>query len=129
MRNLATLAALTGMLSLGAFLSAPARPASIAHSAATSFANSAATTFAPPAPPTFPYQNSPKDQPHLSTFTGTIAKNGDEFVLNEAKTHKLYELDDQDTASKFVEKNVKITGTLDVVKNIIRIQSIAEVAA
>jgi Protein of unknown function (DUF5818) len=121
MRNLAMVAALTGMLGLSVFVSAPAQPAPIAHSAAT--------TLVPPAPITFPSQNSPKDQPHLSTFTGTIAKNGDEFVLNEAKTHKLYELDDQDTASKFVEKNVRITGTLDVVKNIIRIQSIAEVAA
>ena len=74
-------------------------------------------------------QKSSKDQPPLSTFTGTIAKNGDEFVLNESKTHKLYQLDDQSTAAKFVEKNVTITGTLDVVKNIIRIQSIAEVAA
>ena len=74
-------------------------------------------------------QKSSKDQPPLSTFTGTIAKNGDEFVLNESKSHKLYELDDQNTAAKFVEKNVTITGTLDVVKNIIRIQSIAEVAA
>jgi hypothetical protein len=74
-------------------------------------------------------QNSSREQPPLTTFTGTIAKNGDEFVLNESKTHKLYELDDQNTAAKFVEKSVTITGTFDVVKNIIRIQSIAEVAA
>ncbi len=129
MRNLVMLAALTGMLSLSAFVSAPARPAPVARSAAATFADSAAIPFAPPAPATFLHQASPKDQPAVRTFTGTIAKNGDEFVLNEAKTHKLYELDDQDTAGKFVEKNVRITGTLDVVKNIIRIQSIAEVAA
>ena len=111
MRNLATPAALIAMvLGLSALPAAKAWSASQARS-------------------TFPSRTSPKDPPHLSTFTGTIAKNGDEFVLNEAKTHKLYQLDDQDTASKFVEKNVKITGTLDVVKNIIRIQSIAEVAA
>lgn len=121
MRNLAMLAALTGTLVLSAFPAAKACSAPIARSAATAFADSATITF--------PSQTAPKDQPAVRTFTGTIAKNGDEFVLNEAKTHKLYELDDQDTASKFVEKNVRITGTLDVVKNIIRIQSIAEVAA
>lgn len=65
----------------------------------------------------------------LSTFTGTIAKNGDRFVLNHASSHFLYELDDQETAGKFREKKVKVTGTLDVVKNLIRLQSIAEDAA
>ena len=68
-------------------------------------------------------------QPSIRTFTGAIAKNGDQFVLNESNTHKLYELDDQKAASKFAEKNVTITGTLDTVKNIIRIQSIAEATA
>jgi len=110
MRNLAMLAALTGIFGLSFLGGAKAWSAPLAHAA-------------------FASQNSPKAQPPLRTFSGTIAKNGDEFVLNEAKTHKLYELDDQSTASKFVEKNVRITGTLDVVKNIIRIQSIAEVAA
>jgi Protein of unknown function (DUF5818) len=73
--------------------------------------------------------NNDRRQPSISTFTGTIAKNGDQFVLNESGTHKLYELDDQKAASKFADKNVTITGTLDTVKNIIRIQSIAEAAA
>jgi hypothetical protein len=67
--------------------------------------------------------------PAIHTFTGAIAKNGDEYVLNEAKTHKLYELDDQDTAAKFSAKIVTITGTLDTIKNVIHIQSIAEAQA
>lgn len=67
--------------------------------------------------------------PVIRTFTGAIAKNGDEYVLSEAKTHKLYELDDQDTAAKFAAKTVTITGTLDTVKNLIHIQSIAEAQA
>jgi hypothetical protein len=62
----------------------------------------------------------------LRKFTGTIARNGDQFVLNEEKTHTLYQLDDQTAAGKFEEKKVTVTGTLDAVKNIIRIQSIAE---
>lgn len=113
MRNHGTLAILAGALALS-FSSGPKAWATpIAHAGAASLRS----------------QNSPKDQPPVRTFTGTIAKNGDQFVLNESKTHKLYQLDDQDAASKFVEKNVTITGTLDVVKNIIRIQSIAEAAA
>lgn len=67
--------------------------------------------------------------PAIRTFLGTITKNGDQFVLNESKTHKLYELDDQVAASKFANQAVTITGTLDTVKNIIRIQSITQATA
>lgn len=65
----------------------------------------------------------------IRTFSGAIAKNGDTYVLNESKTHELYELDDQDAAAKFAAKNVTITGTLDTVKGVIHIQSIAEATA
>ena len=65
----------------------------------------------------------------IRRFTGTITRNGDQFVLNDAKTHTLYQLDDQAAASKFEDKKVTVTGTLDAVKNIIRMQSIAEAAA
>ena len=75
------------------------------------------------------YQQHGDSAPRLSTFTGTITKNGDQFVLNDANTHTFYQLDDQETAGKFRDKKVKVTGTLDAVKNLIRIQSIAEAAA
>lgn len=66
---------------------------------------------------------------HIRKFTGTIMRNGDQFVLNDAKTHTLYQLDDQTAASRFEDKNVTATGTLDTVKNLIRIQSIADASA
>jgi uncharacterized protein DUF5818 len=66
--------------------------------------------------------------PRIRTFPGTITKNGDQFVLSDAKTRRWYELDDQNVAARFEGKSVTVTGTLDVVKNIIRIQSIAEAA-
>jgi hypothetical protein len=66
---------------------------------------------------------------HIRQFNGTITRNGDQFVLNDAKTHTLYQLDDQTAASKFEDKRVTVTGTLDIIKNIIRIQSIAEATA
>ncbi len=69
-------------------------------------------------------QSEPSAQ--IRQFNGTITRNGDQFVLNDAKTHTLYQLDDQTAASKFEDKRVTVTGTLDIVKNIIRIQSIAE---
>ena len=65
----------------------------------------------------------------IRRFTGIITRKGDQFVLNDAKTHTLYQLDDQTAASKFEDKNVTVPGTLDAVKNIIRMQSIAEAAA
>jgi len=68
-------------------------------------------------------------QTQIRTFTGTIIRNGDQFVLNDAKAHTFYQLDDQTTAGKFENKKVTISGTLDVVKDIIRIQSIAEASA
>lgn len=88
--------------------------------------------LAVPHPSSLPFNISQQHSepiPRLSTFTGTITRNGDQFVLNDASTHILYQLDDQETAGKFRDKKVKVTGTLDVVKNLIRIQSIAEAAA
>jgi hypothetical protein len=61
-------------------------------------------------------------------FTGTIHRTGDQFVLNDATTHTLYQLDDQTAAGKFEDKRVTITGTLDALKNVIIIRSIAEAA-
>ena len=74
-------------------------------------------------------RNQKSSPEQIRKFVGTITTNGQEFVLNEAATHKLYQLDDQKAAGRFANRNVTITGTLDVVKNIIRIQSIAEAVA
>jgi hypothetical protein len=62
----------------------------------------------------------------IRIFTGTIRKNGDQFVLREKDSQKWYQLDDQETAAKFDGKAVKVTGTFDSTANIIRIRSIEE---
>jgi hypothetical protein len=62
----------------------------------------------------------------VKSFFGTIVKDGDKFVLNDEKRKIWYELDDQQTVRKFSGKKVKLTGTLDVTKNLIRVQSIEE---
>jgi len=70
---------------------------------------------------------SQQDQQNKSaakTFTGTITKAGDKFVLRDATTNAAYQLDDQDNASKFEGKKVRVTGTLDVPNNMIHVQAI-----
>jgi len=63
----------------------------------------------------------------VKTFTGTIAKKGDQFILTD-ESKSSYQLDDQETAEKFAGKKVRVKGILDAVNNTIRIQTI-EIAA
>ncbi len=72
-------------------------------------------------------QSSPQQQ--VQTFTGTIKRSGDQFVLSDDSNKSSYQLDDQQTASKFEGKKVKVTGTLDATKNTIRVQSIVQATA
>jgi hypothetical protein len=67
-------------------------------------------------------------QPEIRVFLGTIVKAGNQFVFSDAVSKSSYQLDDQETASKFDGKNVKVTGTLDASNNIIRVQSIEATA-
>jgi hypothetical protein len=67
-------------------------------------------------------------QPQIQTFMGTITKLGNRFVFSDDVSKTSYQLDDQETASKFDEKKVKVTGTLDASHDIIRVQSIEATA-
>jgi uncharacterized protein YdeI (BOF family) len=73
-------------------------------------------------------QVSQKRDSKMETFTGTIAKKDDQFVLTDASSKFSYSLDDQQTAEKFAGKKVRVKGILDTVNNIIRIETI-EIAA
>jgi hypothetical protein len=64
------------------------------------------------------------DQTAIHTFLGTITKAGNQFILDDDVSKSSYQLDDQNTASKFSGKKVRVTGTLDTTANIIRVQSI-----
>ncbi len=88
---------------------------------------------APNAPHVFvtasPEQSGHKsDQPQIQTFLGSITKAGNQFVFSDDVSRNSYQLDDQETASKFDGKKVKVTGTLDATNNIIRVQSIEATA-
>jgi uncharacterized protein DUF5818 len=67
-------------------------------------------------------------QPEIRVFLGTITKAGNQFIFSDAVSKSSYELDDQQTASRFDGQKVKVTGTLDASNNIIRVQSIETTA-
>jgi Protein of unknown function (DUF5818) len=60
-------------------------------------------------PPNPPAQ---QQQPGAQTFTGTVAKDGDAYIL-KVSTNGTYQLDDQDRAKQYEGKQVKVAGTLD----------------
>jgi hypothetical protein len=68
-----------------------------------------------------------QERPETKTFTGTILKSGESFVLSDPATKSKYLLDDQDQARRFEGKHVKVTGTIDAAKNLIHVASIQEV--
>jgi Protein of unknown function (DUF5818) len=71
----------------------------------------------------------PRDkQPQIQIFLGTISKTGNQFVFSDDVNKSSYQLDDQETASRFDGRKVKVTGMLDATNNIIRVQSIEAAA-
>lgn len=47
------------------------------------------------------------------TFTGTIVKQGDKYVLQDTATGKTYDIDHQDIVGQHVGRRVRVNGTLD----------------
>jgi len=47
------------------------------------------------------------------SFTGTIVKQGDKYMLQDAASGNTYDIDHQDEVKKFEGKKVKVHGTLD----------------
>jgi uncharacterized protein YdeI (BOF family) len=76
--------------------------------------------------PTAAVQQESKEK--SKTFSGTILKSGDHFVLSDAASKINYVLDDAERASQFVGKKVKVTGTVDVASDTIHVELIQEVA-
>jgi hypothetical protein len=68
-----------------------------------------------------------ESKPKSKTFSGTILKSGDQFVLSDAASKINYVLDDAEKASPFEGKKVKVTGTVDVANNTIHVELIQEV--
>jgi len=58
------------------------------------------------------------------TFSGKIVKSGNKLVLAAADSKTTYQLDDQQKAHDFLNKNVKVTGVLDASTGTIRVSAI-----
>jgi uncharacterized protein YdeI (BOF family) len=69
-----------------------------------------------------------ESQQKMKIFSGTIVKNGDNFVLSDAANKLSYILDDPRKASQYEGKKVKVTGTVDVASNTIHVETIQEIA-
>lgn len=69
-----------------------------------------------PAPET-PAQTAPDatagSSAETQSFSGTIVKVGDKYVLQDADSGKTYDIDHQDDVKKFEGKRVKVQGKLD----------------
>jgi hypothetical protein len=69
-----------------------------------------------------------KNQEATKTFSGTVVKQGDIYVLSDAASKTNYQLDGASKVKDFVGKSVKVTGTLDAENLTIHVQSIQEIA-
>jgi hypothetical protein len=80
-----------------------------------------------------PLTDQPMQQPDSSqaskqqdakAFTGMIVKDGSTLVLKDMSSNTAYKVDDEKKVKDYVGKMVKITGTLDEARNVIRVESI-----
>lgn len=75
-----------------------------------------------------PAQTSPDQMPNsnaskTATFTGTVVKDGEQYVLRDS-SGSVYKLDDSERAQAFEGKTVKVTGRLDSQSKMIHVDSI-----
>jgi hypothetical protein len=56
------------------------------------------------------------------TFSGTVVKSGDKYVLQDADSGKTYDIDHQDQVKQFEGKKVRVHGTLDASGKMIHVQ-------
>ena len=82
-----------------------------------------------PSSQTAPDQTAPnQDQSKTTTFTGTIVKDGEQYVLRDS-SGGIYKLDDSSRAQAFEGKTVKVTGKLDADSKMIHVDSIQALAS
>jgi uncharacterized protein YdeI (BOF family) len=84
----------------------------------------------PQTPPsqTAPDQAMPNQDSKTTTFTGTVVKDGEQYVLRDS-SGSVYKLDDSSRAQAFEGKTVKVTGRLDANSKMIHVDSIQALAS
>jgi hypothetical protein len=70
-----------------------------------------------------PQQKPDEGQAKSSTFTGTVVKNGEQYVLRDS-SGQVFGLDDSAKAKPFEGKTVKVTGQLDEQAKVIHVENI-----
>jgi len=71
-----------------------------------------------------PVQNNDQNSASVNTVSGKIVKPGNTFVLAASDHLTTYQLDDQQKAHDFLNKTVKVTGSLDPSTGTIRVTAI-----
>jgi uncharacterized protein DUF5818 len=74
-----------------------------------------------------PHPDDSNSAAEMKTFTGKIVKSGDKFVLADAENKTSYQLDDQQKAQEFLNRDVKVVGVLDAATGTIRVSAIEPV--
>ncbi|MFZ3200227.1 MAG: DUF5818 domain-containing protein [Candidatus Acidiferrales bacterium] len=74
-------------------------------------------------------ENQDSSDEQIQTFTGTISKSGDQYVLESPFGTAPYQLDDQQIASRFAGERVTVTGTLDATDDLIHVRDIQEASS
>jgi 4-amino-4-deoxy-L-arabinose transferase-like glycosyltransferase len=70
-----------------------------------------------------PGSQSPTAQPtDTQSFSGTIVKSGDKYMLQDEASGKTYDIDHQAEVQKFDGKRVKVKGTVDASGKMIHLQ-------
>src|SRR5580693_888345 len=67
-----------------------------------------------------PHPSQTQAQPEAKTFTGTILKSGENFVLSDTATIASSLREHQFPARPYEAKSVMVTGTIDVANNMSR---------
>jgi hypothetical protein len=67
-------------------------------------------------------QNSSAQAAGTQSFSGTVVKSGDKYVLKDEASGNTYDIDHQDEVQKFEGKRVKVHGTLDASGKMIHLQ-------
>jgi uncharacterized protein YdeI (BOF family) len=78
--------------------------------------------------PQNPPDQATPDASKTTTFTGTIVKDGEQYILRDS-SGSVYKLDDASRAQSFEGKTVKVTGRLDRDSKIIHVDSIQALAS
>jgi hypothetical protein len=75
-----------------------------------------------PQPPAQTSSDTTATSTETQSFSGTIVKAGDKYVLQDADSGKTYDIDHQDQVKQYEGKKVRVHGTLDASGRMIHVQ-------